>query len=139
MDIMSFAIGKQEIGKQELRRLVKVVSTFTFEPQKVSENLQRSLHLFLDMAEDELKVTQEAVVTPASNAGTAGAPDKALAFADGEWHPDVKAQMDVLEKTGKLKEADLDQGALKALKTLPYEVVFRVCARSPKRRGQSPT
>ena len=90
------------IGKEELRRLVKVVSTLTFEPQKVSKRLMQSLDLFLNIAEDELKIKQEAVVTPASNAGTAGAPDKALAFADGEWHPDVKAQMDVLEKTGKL-------------------------------------
>jgi hypothetical protein len=48
------------------------------------------------------------------------------AFADGKWHADVKVQMTMLEEMGKLKEADLDQEALKALKTLPYEVAL-VC------------
>jgi len=51
---------------------------------------------------------------------------KALAFAGDKWHADVKQQMDNLENEGKLKEADLDEGSLKALKTLQYEVVL-VC------------
>jgi hypothetical protein len=76
--------------------------------------------------EAQLRLKKSPAATPASKAGTAGAPGKALAFAGDKWHADVKVQMTMLEKTGKLKEADLDQGALKALKTLPYEVAL-VC------------
>jgi len=114
------------IGDDQLQRLVGLVTTLTApEPPKVSKHLKQSLNLFLDIAEDELKITQEAA-TPASKAGTAGAPRKALAFAGDKWHADVKAQMAVLEKTSKLKEADLDQHTLNSLKKLPYEVAL-VC------------
>ena len=62
--------------------------------------------------------------TPASKGGNAGEPGKVLAFAGDQWHADVKKRLAELETKGKLKEADLDQGALKALKTLPYEVAL---------------
>jgi hypothetical protein len=66
----------------------------------------------------------------ASASGSASAKPQSninpLAFAGDNWHTDVKMQIVTLEKTGKFNEKDLDQAALKALKTLPYEVAL-VC------------
>ena len=58
--------------------------------------------------------------TPASNGGNAGQIGKVPAFAGDKWHADVKAQLTLLEKKGKLKEEELDKAALTALKALPY-------------------
>jgi hypothetical protein len=97
------------------------------EPSKKDEAVKvKSLQEEKAKLEAQLRLKKSPAATPASKAGTAGAPGKALAFAGDKWHADVKVQMTMLEKTGKLKEADLDQGALKALKTLPYEVAL-VC------------
>jgi hypothetical protein len=62
-----------------------------------------------------------------SSGGAAKKAQGASGSAVGDtWNADVKEKMLMLEQMGKLKEADLDQEALKALKTLPCEVAL-VC------------
>ncbi len=92
-------------------------------PRKKKQKESQNNPIVLSSDEDSAPTT--ANKEPAAKADKSKE-SKALAFADGEWHADVKVQMTMLEKMGKLKEADLDKEALKALKTLPYEVAL-VC------------
>jgi len=93
---------------------------------KKDDDKRKSLQAEKEKLEAQLRNKKSPAATPASKGSNAGEPGKVPAFAGDKWHADVKAQLTSLEKKGKLKEAELDQGALKALKTLPYEVAL-VC------------
>tara|TARA_X000000368_G_scaffold414738_1_gene405138 strand:- start:1101 stop:2240 length:1140 start_codon:yes stop_codon:yes gene_type:complete len=93
---------------------------------KKDDDKRKSLQAEKEKLEAQLVNKKSPAATPASNGSNAGEPDKSPAFSGDKWHADVKAQLTSLEKKGKLKEAELDEGALKELKTLPY-VVALVC------------
>ena len=69
------------------------------------------------------QVHNEKLAAPKSPAaGKQGAAEgKVLAFADDSWHATVKAVIDDLEDKNKFKAAELDPGALNAIRTLPAE------------------
>ena len=71
---------------------------------------------------EKKKLDEKLAATKSPAAGKQGAAEgKVLAFADDSWHATVKAVIDELENKNKFKPADLDPGALKAIRTLPAE------------------
>jgi len=116
----------KEKDKEEKERLKKEKEAPAADAAKKDDDKRKSLQAEKEKLQAQLRNKKSPAATPASKGSHAGEPGKVPAFADDKWHADVKARLTLLEKKGKLKEAELDQRALKALKTLPYEVAL-VC------------